>query len=147
MTFVHSNSMLLLIHSLVFSCLWGKRKLFPLCIYMSKTERKRSVKSAYWLRWRQRQREMNAENALSLSLLLAWHSVTSTIFLFFPSYFCLHIAYRQSSSRTICCYHDVLPRVSLNIYKNSEMKENEKSNFNAYTYDSLLLLVTSSREL
>lgn len=146
--FIHS-----FIHSLTRLCLlMGKRKLFPLCIYMSKTERREeSVKSAYWLRRRQwRQRETNAENVLFLSFSLSLsfsHACLLDIllrllfFLFFLLYFCLLIAYRRSSSSTICCYDDAFPRVSLNIYKDSEIKENKKSNFNVHAYDSLLLFL------
>ena len=50
MTFAHSKYILPLIHSFIHSSslAYGKRKLFPLCIYMSKTERReQSVKSAY----------------------------------------------------------------------------------------------------
>lgn len=125
-----------------------KENCFLFCIYMSKIERREeSVKSAYWLRRRRRrrQREMNAENTLSLSLSFSMFSYTSPIFLFFPPYSCLHIAYRRSSSSTICYYRDTLifhATFFLGDCK-EKTKKKDKSNLNTVVQVDLLLDVTS----
>jgi hypothetical protein len=147
MTLVHSNyistTTYSFTHSVVFACLWQKKIVSSLYIYIwAKSNEGRSVKSAYWLRRRQR-REMNKENALFLSLLLSTFCYVSYFLILSFLYFCLHIAYRRSSSSTICFYKD-----TRSLYfashpykkKTSEINENKKSNLNAYssTYYSLL---------
>jgi hypothetical protein len=134
MTFVHFYT-LPLIHSLTqsSSVAYEGRKLFPLSVYMSEQNRTKGGERVLnpHTDWGWRQLETIAKKALSPLLYLTRSTFcnVSPIFLFFSSYFCLYIAYRRSSSSTICCYDNALPRVSLNIHKDSEMKEKREIKF------------------
>ncbi len=87
MTLVHSNYILLqLIHSLIqsSSLAYGKRKLFPLCIYIYEQNRTKGGVLNPHTDWDDDNDERWIKKMLSFFLFYYRHSVTSPIFLFFP---------------------------------------------------------------